>query len=149
MRPPGRHQGSGRRRRYVAEFPYSVDGPHSPERTAEIGTLFDEYSRYITYATMPEKHGLTFPSDACRLVADLYSATGRIPQVCDQLGQFLRAQEATGRLYEAQGRDIAVQVDRAQVHLDQAAEAARALTRALQAVQADIAGLGVKEDRNA
>ena len=125
------------------------DGPHSPDLTAEAGQLLDDCSRFITYATMSGKGGLKYPADAYRLVADLYSATGRFPQVCEQLEQFLRAQQATGRLYEARGRDIANQVGVAVAHLVTASAAADVLTRALQAVQADIAGLGVKEDGDA
>ena len=121
------------------------DGPHSPERTAEAGQLFDDASRFLTYATMGGKGGLEYPAEVYRLVADLYAATGRLPQMCSQLEDFLRDQEATGRLYEAQGRDIAAQLTRAAMHLGHAADAARALTRALQSVQADIAGLGVKD----
>jgi hypothetical protein len=128
---------------------FNVDGPHSPERTAQVGQMFDDCSRYLCYATMHAKGGLKSPADAYTLLADLYAATGRFPQMCSQLEDFLRAQEATGRLYEAQGRGIAAQVDRAVLHLGQAADAARALTRALQAVQADIAGLGVKDGPDA
>lgn len=122
------------------------DGPHSPERTREVGQLFDDASRFLTYATMERRGGLDYPRDAYPLVADLYAATGRFPQICSQLEDFLRAQEATGKLYEARGRSITAQVDQAAVHLSQARAAAANLTKALQAVQADIAGLGVKED---
>ena len=122
------------------------DGPHSPEHTAEAGQLFDDCSRFLTYATMPGRGGLEYPADAYRLLGDLYAATGRFPQVCGQLGQFMQLREAAGRLYEAQGRDIAGQVAAAAAHLAEAAAAAQSLTRALQAVQADIAGLGVRED---
>jgi len=121
------------------------DGPHSPEITARAGQLFDDTSRFLVYATMPRRGGLAYPADVYRLIADLYTATARFPQMCEQLARFLRAQAATGRLYEARGRDIALQVERAEMHLDQAAAAAHALTTALQAVQADIAGLGVRE----
>jgi hypothetical protein len=127
------------------------DGPHSPEHTAELGQLLDDASRAITYATMAEKRGLEYPADAYSLVADLYAATGRFPQICEQLEAFLRAQEATGCLYEARQRDIGIgiQCNRAAVHLDMAAAHAAALTKALQAVQSDIAGLGVKENPGA
>ena len=121
------------------------DGPHSPERTAEAGSLFDDCSRFLVYATMTGKGGVAYPSDVYRLVADLYSATARLPQMCGQMEEFLRAQATTGRLYEARGRDVKIQCDRAAIHLDQAAAAAGALTEALQAAQADIAGLGVKD----
>jgi len=121
------------------------DGPHSPERTAQAGQMFDDCSRFLAYAMMAGKGGVACPSDVYRLVADLYSATARLPQMCSQMEEFLRAQTTTGRLYEARGRDIETQCDRAAIHLDQAAAAAGALTEALQAAQADIAGLGVKE----
>jgi hypothetical protein len=130
----------------VSDFDLNPDRPHSPERTAELGDLFDQCSRAITYATMARNGGLDYPADAYRLLAELYSATGRFPQICEQLGQFLAAQQATGRLYEARGRDIADQVGAARADLDEATAAAQRLTRALRAVQADIAGLGVRED---
>ena len=133
----------------MAEIDLNPDGPHSPERTAEAGQLLDAISRLITYATRPGAGGLVFPADAYTLLAEIYAATGRLPQVCDQLGEFLADQRATGRLYEAQGREVAAQVSAARIHLTDAASAARALTRALQAVQADIAGLGVRDDPDA
>ena len=126
------------------------DRPHSPERTAEAGQFFDAISRLITYATMPRNGGLAFPSDAYILLAEIYCATGRLPQVCEQVDTFLRAQMATGRLYEArQDREVAGQVAAASASLARAAAAAEELTRALQAVQADIAGLGVREGGDA
>lgn len=121
------------------------DGPHSPGHTAEAGQLFDDCSRFLCYATMPGKRGLEYPGEVYRLVADLYTATGRFPQVCEQLGAFLEAQQATGRLYEDRSRDVCAQVEQALVHLDHASAEASKLTRALQAVQADIAGLGVHQ----
>lgn len=120
------------------------DGPHSPERTAEVGSLFDDASRFLTYATMAGKGGLRFPADAYRLLADLYSATGRLPQLCVQLVAFLAAQEESGTLYDARGRDVGEQVAWASHHLGAADAAAGNLTRALQEVQNAIAGLGVK-----
>ena len=99
---------------------------------------------------MPRKGGLAFPSDAYVLLAEIYCATGRLPQVCEQVDTFLRAQMATGRLYEArQDREVAGQVAAASASLARAAAAAEELTRALQAVQADIAGLGVREGDDA
>jgi hypothetical protein len=121
------------------------DGPHSRDRTREVGQLFDDASRFLTYATN-NGCGLDYPADVYTLVADLYAATGRFPQICSQVQDFLEAQWATGRLYEARGRDAAAQIDHAGVHLSQARTAAANLTRALQAVQADIVGLGVKEN---
>jgi hypothetical protein len=126
----------------MTDYDLNPDGPHSPQRTAEVGQLFDDVSRLLCYATMPGKGGLEFPADVYSLVADMYSAAGRFPQVCEQLDGFLAAQAATGRLYEARGRDVTAQVREAAAHLLDAGNAALAFTRALQAVQADISGLG-------
>ena len=92
------------------------DGPHSREHTAELGSLFDQCSKAIAYASMPDARGLESPADAYSLLGDLYSATGRFPQMCAQLEDFIRAQAATGRLYEAQGRDIGDQVATGAAH---------------------------------
>ena len=130
----------------MTDVDLNPDGPHSPERTAELGDLFDQCSRVITYATMPGRGGLEYPADAYRLLGELYSGTGRLSQMCEQLEQFIRAQVASGRLYEARGRDVGDQVNKAAARLRQAAGAAQALTQLLRAVQVDIAGLGVKEN---
>ena len=124
----------------------NVDSPHSPERTAEAGQLFDDCSRLLTYATMSEKGGLEYPGDAYRLIADIYAATSRLPQACDQVGRFLAAQAAREGAYEARGGDPGAQAAQAAAHLAEAAGAAHALTAALQAAQTAIAGLGIRED---
>jgi hypothetical protein len=124
----------------------NVDGPHSPERTAEVGQLFDDCSRFLVYATMREKGGLEYPGDAYRLIADIYSATGRLPQACEQIGQFLMAQGRRADAYEARGRNPAEQAAIGAARLAEAATAAHNLTRALQAAQTAIAGLGIRED---
>lgn len=129
----------------MTDIDLNPDGPHSPEHTREVGQMFDDCSRLLTYASMGGKGGLKYPADAYALAADLYSATGRFRQICEQLEQFIRAQADSGCLYEARGRDVEVQRDTAAIHLDQAAGHAHALTMALQAFQADISGLGVRE----
>jgi hypothetical protein len=122
------------------------DGPHSPESTAEAGQLFDDCSRFLCYASMSEKRGLEYPADAYRLIADIYMATGRLPQACDQIGRFLMAQGRRAGAYEARGRNPSEQTALAAARLAEAAGAAHALTAALQAAQAAIAGLGIRED---
>ena len=125
------------------------DGPHSPERTAEAGRLFDDLSRFLVYATMPDKRGLEYPGDAYRLIADIYSATGRLPQACEQIGRFLAVQGRRVDAYEARGRNPGEQAALAAAHLVKAARAAHDLTAALQAAQTAIAGLGIREDGEA
>ena len=72
------------------------DGPHSPEHTAEVAAMFDACSRFLTYATM--SGGLEYPSEVYRLLGEMYSATGRLPQLCGQLTAFLAAQKDSGTL---------------------------------------------------
>ena len=122
------------------------DGPHSPERTADAGQLLDDCSRYLCYATMSETRGLEYPGDAYRLIADVYAATGRLPQACEQIGRFLKAQADRSGVYEARGRDPREQAALAAARLAEAATAAHILTAALQAAQTAIAGLGIRED---
>jgi hypothetical protein len=124
------------------------DGPHSPERTAEAGQLFDDCSRFLVYATMSEKRGMDYPGDAYKLIADLYAATGRLPQACEQIGRFLEAQARRAGAYDARGRNPRQQAEHAAGHLSRAANAAYTLTVALQAAQTAIAGLGIREDED-
>jgi hypothetical protein len=130
----------------MADLDLNPDGPHSPECTADAGDLFDRCSRFLTYASMPGNGGLGYPAAVYRLVADLYAAAGRLPQMCEQLDRFLRAQFATGCLHDAKTGDPEEACEQAARDLHAAAMHATALTRALQAVQADIAGLSVKEN---
>jgi hypothetical protein len=124
------------------------DGPHSPERTAEAGQLLDDCSRFIVYATMSEKRGLGYPADAYRLIADLYAATSRLPQTCDQIGRFLAEQAQRAGAYDARKRDPREQASLALIHLANAADAASRLTESLQSAQTAIAGLGIREDED-
>lgn len=140
---------TSRKKQPMTDFDLNPDGPHGPARTAEAGQLFDDCSRFLTYATMVRRGGIEYPSGIYRLLGDLYAATGRFPQMCAQVEACLRDQEATRRLYDAQGRDVRDQIERAAAHLSRAEVAARALTVALQSVQKDINGLGVKEDGDA
>lgn len=118
------------------------DGPHSPDRTAEVAALFDACSRFLVYATM-RNAGLQYPADVYRLLGEMYSATSRIPQMCGQITAFLSAQKDSGTLYEASGAEVSERVATAAYHLGLAHGAAEDLTRALRDVQNAINGLGV------
>ena len=85
------------------------EGPHSREHTADPAACSTPAPGHHVRLDAGDASGLEYPGDAYSLVGDLYSATGRFPQVCDQLDEFTREQAASGRLYEAQGRDIGVQ----------------------------------------
>jgi hypothetical protein len=125
----------------VSDFDLNPDGPHSPERTAEAGQLFDDVSRLLCYATMSGKGGLKYPADAYRLLADLYTVTSRLPQTCAQMAAFLRRLERDRRLESDDGEPVAPQVAAAAVCLGEAATLADGLTAELQAAQNAVAHL--------
>ena len=117
------------------------DGPHSPERTAEVAAIFDACSRFLVYATMGTAPGLDYPSEAYRLLGELYSATGRMQQLFGHLRVFLRAQAGAGKLGDRSGRDIDLSVSAACGALVEAGNHSAALTSLLQEAQNEIAGL--------
>ena len=121
---------------------WNPGGPHSPRRTAQAGDLFDRLSRFLVYATM-SRDGVRTPGDAYVLLADVYLAAGRLPQLCGQLAEFLAGQAAAGRLRDDRGRDPAGQCALAAASLRQAAGHAAGLDAALQDAQRHIAGLAV------
>jgi hypothetical protein len=121
------------------------DGPHSPERTAEVANLIAEGIRFLNYATRGVAPGLGDPSDAYTLLSALYTATQRMPQLVTQLTGFLAAQGASGTLADDHGLGVATQIAEASYHLGGAHGAAGQLTAALQRAQRSIAGLYVKE----
>jgi hypothetical protein len=129
----------------MTDVDLNPDGPHSPDRTAEVAAVFDACSRFLVYATMGRAPGLEYPSEAYRLLGEVYSATSRLPQLCNQIEAFLSAQLAAARLGDDSGRDPALACDRAARYLRQAAERAADLTAALQDVQSAISRLHAKE----
>lgn len=53
---------------------------------------------------MPGSGGIDYPGDVHKLLGDLYLATGRLPQLLDQVAAFLLAQAYRGRLGDDNGR---------------------------------------------
>lgn len=123
-----------------------TDGPHSTAYTREVGDVLAEAVRVLNYATLAEAPGLEYPGDAYTLLAALYTATSRMPQLFGQVAAFLRAQEASGTLGEDHDRPVDVQTGIACGALVTAREHAEALTGSLRAAQNAISGLYVKED---
>ena len=117
------------------------DGPHSPERTAEVAAIFDACSRFLVYATLGGAPGLDYPAEMYSLLGELYSATGRMQQLFGQLRLFLRKQANDGKLGDRSGRDIQISVSEACGALVEAGHQSAALTSLLQEAQKEIAGL--------
>lgn len=126
-----------------------TDGPHSPDYTREVGNVLAEAVRVLNYATRDSAPGLECPSDAYTLLGALYTATQRMPQLCDQISDFLSAQARSGRVGDANGKNPAGQASIASGALITAAEHLADVTRNLQTAQSKISGLYVKEDDDA
>jgi len=133
----------------VTDIDLNPDGPHGPAHTTEAANLLAGCVRYLNYASMAGSGGLEYPGDVYGLLGALYTATQRLPQLCDQLAAFLAAQVAAGCLADSQGRDPAIQAGMAADLLREAATRIPALTAHLQRAQNDIAGLYVKDGTDA
>jgi hypothetical protein len=122
-----------------------LDQPESPDRTRDLGNLLAATAKALNYATRGDCPGLGDPSDAYSLLAALYTATQRLPQLLGQVASFVTAQAAAGTVADANGK-IPVQV--AAIHAAWLADAqalAADLTGHLQGAQNAISGLYVKD----
>jgi hypothetical protein len=125
-----------------AELEGGLDGPHADEHTVWAADLAAEAIRFLNYATgshSPE--GLTGPATVYTLAADLSSAAWRMRQLFAQLGGWLAAEEAAGRLGTDDGSPVADTVDAARMNLSNASTAANRLSACLAALQNSISGL--------
>lgn len=121
------------------------EGPHSPDYTSEVGSVLAEAVRVLNYATRDDAPGLQYPGDAYTLLGDLYTATGRLPQLLGQIRVFLDGWQASGQLGAAGAADATEQVSQAAASLTTAANFASSLTTVLQNAQNAISGLYVRE----
>lgn len=123
-----------------------TDGPHNPDYTREVGNVLAESVRVLNYATLGDAPGLDYPGDAYSLIAAVYTATQRLPQLLGQIASFLESEAASGRLADDHGRDVGDQVDDAAAALREAGDLAEQATRELRDAQNAISGLYVKEE---
>lgn len=82
------------------EAGFSIDGPHSPERTIEVADLAAAAARYLCHATLPERwaNAVEYPAAAYRVIGHVDTLAARLDQVLDQLAQLQRAYAADPRL---------------------------------------------------
>lgn len=127
-------------KRLAGEIERRLDGPHADEHTAGAAYVAAEAVRFLNYATgshSPE--GLTFPSTAYDIAADLSIAASRMPQLFDQLSRWLADQLAAGMLGTDNSTPAADAVAAARLHLLEAAGRASGLARLLADAQNDLA----------
>jgi hypothetical protein len=117
-----------------------LDGPHADEDTAAAARLAAEAVRFLNYATAGGT-GLTYPATACTVAGELASAAARLHQLSGQLGRFLAAELAAGRLGDDSGDDPAENASRAADFLVAAGVAADTLAATFGAAQSCMASL--------
>jgi len=83
----------------------SSDGPHSPDYTREVAAAVAEAVRVLNHATTFGHIGdaLAFPADADAVLGSLSTAAQRLPQLLDQLRDWLVGELAAGRLRVGHG----------------------------------------------
>lgn len=124
------------------------DGPHSAAYTTQVAWGFAEAVRVLNYATGSHAYaGLPAPATAYDVLGATKIAAARLPQLFNQLGQYLHQQLAAGRLADHVRRP-AVSVETALMALDHAVMAAGDLGRQLERAQAAINGLYIRGTDN-
>lgn len=123
----------------ICELEGRLDGPHSDEHTAAVADLAAEAVRFLNYATGSHSPaGLVYPSTVYWIAGNLSSATYRMVQLFEQLGDWLATTDADGLLGTDNGAPTAVVVAQARADLRQAAAFASKLADQLSKLQNDI-----------
>jgi hypothetical protein len=117
------------------------DGPHSNAYTVQIAWQVAEAVRVLNYATGSHAPaGLTAPATAYDVLGAMRTTALRMPQLFEQLAQFLEQQLEAGRL-EDHVRHPAYAVESAVDALNDARSLTQTLEPALMRAQAAINGL--------
>jgi hypothetical protein len=124
------------------------DAAPSPERTLQLAEALPEIVRTLNHQTRHHE-ALRDPSDADRLLREISTAAGRLPQLLEQATRWLEKEQEAGRI-EMTGRrypgsDLAVNV--ARLHLEMAAGDARHLQNSVDAALSVTCEMAAAEDR--
>lgn len=79
------------------------DNPHDAARTMQLADTAAAAVRCLNYATAPGKGGIRYPGDAYELLGYIGNLTARLPQLCDQLRDFLIREQRSGHLQLDEG----------------------------------------------
>lgn len=129
----------------MTDYPFSLDGPHSPDETRRVADLAAECIRYLNRATMPAQAGLEYPSDVADLIGNLKVAVERIPQMLGQCAYFLRGQTALAGLADTGHEEAALWARICANDLQALADQFAGLAGNLARRQSDLSTLYVKE----
>ncbi len=117
------------------------DAPHHPERTRQLADLAAEAVRTLNYATRGDA-GLLYPGEAYCLLGGLGILAARLPQLYDQIGDFLARGQAAGHVDETpdgpHGGDARLAVGDAICALKRAVSHAEAMSVAVNNAQSAI-----------
>lgn len=78
------------------------DGPHSPEYTRQVAAAVAEGVRVLNYATR-DSEALQCPPDVDSVVQDLATTAQRLPQLLEQLSNWLGIDYAAGGVEVSHG----------------------------------------------
>lgn len=124
----------------------SPDGPHSPEYTCQVASAIAEAVRVLNHATLNfTGQALEFPADADTVLCSLSITAQRLPQLLDQLRDWMNGELADGRLrvgYGPHAGDPAAAMADASRRLRDASAIAFRLHLALKDVTAVTSALG-------
>lgn len=129
-------------KRLTAELERRLDGPHDDDHTAGAALLAAEAIRFLNYATGSHSPtGLVYPATVYAVAGDLSAAAWRMPQLFNQLTEWLAAQQAVGMLGTDDGSPVTSTLAAANANLASAAAAASQLSACLDSLQNSISGL--------
>jgi hypothetical protein len=114
--------------------------PDSPRETLALARTAAGAVRSLNHATLGGA-GLAQPADAYELIGDLSLAAAGLPQLLSQIGRWLAAALASGRLGCDDGADPAAAISGARLSLSGARACAAALARDLGHAQQQIAAV--------
>jgi len=118
----------------------------SPHGTLALARSAAEAIRSLNHATLGGE-GLEQPADAYAVLGELSLAASRLPQLLGQVGRWLAAALAAGRLGCDDGTDPAGAVSGAQIFICDARGSAAALARCLSEAQQQLAPVNGEPSR--
>jgi hypothetical protein len=118
----------------------------SPDETLALARAAAEAVRGLNHATLGAD-GLGQPSDAYAVLGELSLTASRIPQLLGQVGRWLAAALAAGRLGCDDGTEPAAAVSGAWLFISDARASAASLARDLEQAQQQLAAVNGQPSR--
>jgi hypothetical protein len=124
----------------ATRLPQLTGGPYRDQATIALAEITAEAVRVLNHATR-DPGAITEPATLYAVTGNLATLADRLPQLCDQLADWLARESAGGRLADDRGQPVLAAVEPARFQLAAAAGLAGELGAALGAAQAAAARL--------